>query len=144
MQEKFNALNSHWISYSIFFLFLSTKKVRHSFFPGKFICESSMVYSTLIQIFNTFSPLHCVDSIVFNPGFESSRFSSLDMGIADFRLPRELVSTVPWDFAFEDIGVHQCWSLFKYHLLREQKQANQKCQKSSTRDRRLDGSYSRA
>lgn len=45
---------------------------------------------------------------------------TLDSGRADFGTLRELVSRIPWDSAFESIGVYQCWSLFMYHLLRAQ------------------------
>ncbi|GAB0202528.1 mitochondrial enolase superfamily member 1 [Grus japonensis] len=61
----------------------------------------------------------------------ATKTSTLDMGRADFRLLRELVSQVPWETALEGIGVHQCWSLFKGHLLRAQEQAIPKCRKSS-------------
>ena len=59
---------------------------------------------------------------------------ALDMRRADFRLLRELVNKVPWE-TFESIGVCCCWSLFKYHLLRAQKQAIPKYHKSSMWDR---------
>jgi len=38
----------------------------------------------------------------------ATKTSVLNMGRADFRLPGELVSKVPWETAFEGIGVHQC------------------------------------
>ena len=38
----------------------------------------------------------------------ATKTSALDMGKADFRLLRELVSKVPWETSFEGIGVHQC------------------------------------
>lgn len=63
----------------------------------------------------------------FNPGF----------GRADLRLLMELVSKVPWETAFKDIGVQQCWSVFKHHLLRAWEQAIPKCWKSRRRGRRL-------
>ncbi|XP_052628596.1 uncharacterized protein LOC128134646 [Harpia harpyja] len=66
----------------------------------------------------------------------ASKTSTLDMGRADFRLLRGLVSKVPWESAFEGIGVHECWSLFKSHLLRAQEQAIPKCQKSCKWGRR--------
>ncbi|GAB0207904.1 mitochondrial enolase superfamily member 1 [Grus japonensis] len=66
----------------------------------------------------------------------ATKTSTLDMGRADFRLLRELVSQVPWETALEGIGVHQCWSLFKVHLLRAQEQAIPKCRRSSRRGRR--------
>ncbi|GAB0186493.1 hypothetical protein GRJ2_001114600 [Grus japonensis] len=53
----------------------------------------------------------------------ATKTSTLDMRRADFRLLRELVSQVPWETALEGIGVHQCWSLFKGHLLRAQEQS---------------------
>ncbi|GAB0207049.1 ubiquitin-associated protein 1 [Grus japonensis] len=43
----------------------------------------------------------------------ATKTSTLDMGRADFRLLRELVSQIPWETALEGIGVHQCWSLLK-------------------------------
>ena len=60
--------------------------------------------------------------------------SALDMGRADFRLLRELVSKVPWETAFE--GIYQCWSVFKHCLLRAQDQAIPKYQKSGRWGRR--------
>ncbi|GAB0203202.1 hypothetical protein GRJ2_002785800 [Grus japonensis] len=66
----------------------------------------------------------------------ATKTSTLDMGRADFRLLRELVSQVPWETALEGIGVHQCWSLFKGHLLRAQEQVIPKCRKSSRQGRR--------
>ncbi|GAB0203307.1 hypothetical protein GRJ2_002796300 [Grus japonensis] len=68
----------------------------------------------------------------------ATKTSTLDMGRADFRLLRELVSQVPWETALEGIGVHQCWSLFKGHLLRAQEQVIPKCRKSSRWGRRPD------
>ena len=61
----------------------------------------------------------------------ASKTSALDKGRADFGLLKKLVSKVPWESAFEGIGVHECWSLFKSHLLRVQEQAIPKCGKSS-------------
>ena len=60
----------------------------------------------------------------------ATKTSTLDMGRADFRLLRVLVK-VPWETAFEGIGVHQCWSVFKHCLLKAQDQAIPKYQKSS-------------
>ncbi|KAJ7395040.1 adaptin ear-binding coat-associated protein 1 [Pitangus sulphuratus] len=48
----------------------------------------------------------------------ASKTSTLDMRRAAFRLLRELLSKVPWENVFADAGIHQCWSLFKHHLLR--------------------------
>lgn len=36
----------------------------------------------------------------------------------DYRLLREVEVKVPWENVFTGAGVHQCWSLFKQHLLR--------------------------
>ena len=66
----------------------------------------------------------------------ASKTSTLDMGRADFGLLKELVSKVPWESAFEGTGVHECWSLFKSHPLRVQKQAIAKCRKSNKWGRR--------
>jgi len=50
----------------------------------------------------------------------ASKTSTLGMRKADFGLLKELVSEVTWESAFEGIWVHECWSLFKSHLLRAQ------------------------
>lgn len=50
----------------------------------------------------------------------TTKTSTLESGRADFRLLRKLVSEVPWETAFKDIGVHQCWPVFKHHLLSAQ------------------------
>lgn len=47
-----------------------------------------------------------------------TKIPALDMGKAEFRLLGELVGDAPWETVFEGTGVHQCWPLFKYHLLR--------------------------
>lgn len=47
-----------------------------------------------------------------------SKASTLDMWRADFRVLRELVSDVPWENVFAAVGVPQCWSIFKLHVLR--------------------------
>ena len=60
----------------------------------------------------------------------ASKPSTLDVGGAEFRLLKELVSKVPWESAFEGIWVHKSWSLFKSHLLRAQKQIISKCWES--------------
>ena len=58
----------------------------------------------------------------------------------------QLVSKVPWEFAFAGIWVHECWSLFKCHLLRVQKysskvsEVKQVGQKAGSDEQ---GSYSR-
>jgi len=41
-------------------------------------------------------------------------------GSVDLRVLRKLVGKFPWEPAFEVDGFHQCWSLFKYHLLKVQ------------------------
>jgi len=56
---------------------------------------------------------------------------------ADFRLLGEVVSEVLQEIAFEGIGVHQRFSLFKYNRLRPQEQAIPKCWKTSRQNRRL-------
>lgn len=42
---------------------------------------------------------------------------TLDMGKSDFMLLGELFGKFPRKTASEGIGVHQCWSLLKYHFL---------------------------
>ena len=49
-----------------------------------------------------------------------SRVATLDFRRANFKLFRELVSRVSWESAFEGLGVHECWSVFKNHLLKAQ------------------------
>jgi len=66
----------------------------------------------------------------------ATKISTLDMWRADSRLLRELVRKVPLEIHFECTGVHQCWSLFKYHLLRAKKQAIPKQQKLRRQGRR--------
>lgn len=61
----------------------------------------------------------------------TNKNSALDRRRADSRLMKELVSNSPWESAFEVIGVYVCWSLFKSHLLKPQKQTIPKCQKPS-------------
>lgn len=67
----------------------------------------------------------------------ASKTSTLDMRRANLRLLRVLVSKMLWETTIEGAEVHQCWSVFKHHLLRAQEQALPKCCKSSRRDRRL-------
>lgn len=43
----------------------------------------------------------------------ASKALTLDMRRADSRLLRELLAKIPWEEAFESVGVHQCWSFFK-------------------------------
>lgn len=63
--------------------------------------------------------------------------STLDMVRADFRLLRELVSKVPRETAFEGIQGQECWSFFKYYLLRAWEQAISKYQNSCRWSKRL-------
>ncbi|XP_040977464.1 uncharacterized protein LOC121232961 [Aquila chrysaetos chrysaetos] len=51
---------------------------------------------------------------------QDSRVATLDFRRANFKLFRELLSRVPWESAFEGLGVHECWSVFKQHLLEAQ------------------------
>ena len=60
-----------------------------------------------------------------------SRVATLDFRRANFKLFRKLVSSIPWESAFEGLGVHECWSVFKNHLLEAQEQAIPLCPKSS-------------
>lgn len=62
-----------------------------------------------------------------------SKASTWTMKRAAFRLLRQLLSKVPGENVFEGTGVHQCWALWKHHLLRAQEQAMPKCQKPSRR-----------
>lgn len=50
---------------------------------------------------------------------KDSIVSTLDFRRAKFKL----FSRVPWDSAVEGSGVHECWSVFKKHLLEAQEQA---------------------
>ena len=54
---------------------------------------------------------------------KDSRVATLDFRRANFNLFRELFNRVPWQSAFEGLGVHKCWSVFKNHLLEAQEQA---------------------
>ncbi|GAB0208399.1 mitochondrial enolase superfamily member 1 [Grus japonensis] len=67
---------------------------------------------------------------------KDSRVPTLDFRRANFKLFRELFSRVPWESAFEGLGVHECWSVFKNHLLEAQEQAIPLCCKSSKWGRR--------
>lgn len=58
----------------------------------------------------------------------ATKTSALDMRRAEFRLLRQLLSRISWEAAFEGVGVCQCWSVLKYHLLKVQEQAIPKCQ----------------
>jgi len=54
---------------------------------------------------------------------KDSRAASLDFRSANFKLFRELLSKVCWESSFEVLGVHECWSVSKNHLLEAQEQA---------------------
>ena len=60
---------------------------------------------------------------------KDSRVATLDFRRANFKLFRELFSTVPWESAFEGLGLHECWSLFKNDLLETQEQVIPLCHK---------------
>ena len=59
------------------------------------------------------------------------RVATLDFQKANFELLRELLKSVPWESLSEGLGVHECWSVFKHHLLEAQEQAISVCRKSS-------------
>ena len=42
-----------------------------------------------------------------------STVATLGFRRANFKLLRELLSSVPWESALECLGVHEIWSLFK-------------------------------
>ena len=67
---------------------------------------------------------------------KDSRFATLAFRRANIKLFRELFNRVPWECAFEGLGVHECWSVFKNHRLEAQEQAIPLCRKSSKRGRR--------
>ncbi|KFO59554.1 hypothetical protein N302_13641, partial [Corvus brachyrhynchos] len=54
----------------------------------------------------------------------------------NFKLFRELLSSAPWESAFEGLGIHEYWSVFKNHLLEAQEQGTPVCHKSSKWGRR--------
>lgn len=66
----------------------------------------------------------------------ATKTSTPDLWRADSRLSWELVRKLPWDIHFEGTGAQQCWSLFKYHLLRPKKLAIPKHQKLRRQCRR--------
>ncbi|KAK4827172.1 hypothetical protein QYF61_015134 [Mycteria americana] len=53
---------------------------------------------------------------------KDSRVATLDFRRGNLKLFRELFSRVPWESAVEGLGVHECWSVFKNHLLEAQEQ----------------------
>lgn len=52
-----------------------------------------------------------------------SRVADLDFERANFKLLMELISRILWESDFESLGVHECCSAFKNHLLEAQEQA---------------------
>ena len=67
---------------------------------------------------------------------KDSTVATQDFKRANFKLLRELVSSVPWESAFEGLGVHECWSVLKNRLLEAEEQAIPLCCKSSKQGRR--------
>lgn len=59
----------------------------------------------------------CSNSSLVMQAKTAGKISTLDMGRADFGLPKELASKIPWESAFAGIGVYECWSFFKSHFL---------------------------
>lgn len=51
------------------------------------------------------------------------RVATLDFKKANFKLLRELVSSVPWESTLEGVEVHTCSPVFKNHLVEAQEQA---------------------
>lgn len=68
---------------------------------------------------------------------KASRVATLDFKRANLKLLSELGSTVPLESDFEGLGIHECWSVFKNHILEAQEQSIPLCQKSSKRGRKL-------
>ena len=66
---------------------------------------------------------------------KDGRVATLDFRRANLKLLGELLSRVPWESAFEGLGVHK-WSVFENYLLEAQEQAIPLCPKSSKRGRR--------
>lgn len=54
---------------------------------------------------------------------KDSRVATLDFGRATFKIFRELFNRVSWECSFESLGVHECCSVFKNHLLEALEQA---------------------
>lgn len=44
--------------------------------------------------------------------------ATLDFKRVNFKLLRELIDNVPWEFSLEGLGVHRSWSLFRNHILK--------------------------
>lgn len=51
-------------------------------------------------------------------------------------LLREHSLEYPWEFEFEGLGVHECWSVFRKYFLEPWEQAIPQCLKSNNRGRR--------
>lgn len=74
------------------------------------------------------------EAIMFTSGGNRKRVrktSALVMRRADLRLLRELLNDVLWENAFKGAGIHQCWPLFKPHILKAQEQGISECQKQT-------------
>ena len=56
-----------------------------------------------------------------------SIIASLDIRRANLKLHRELLHSVPWEATFEDLGLHESWSVLKNHLPKAQEQAMPLC-----------------
>jgi len=65
-----------------------------------------------------------------------SRIKTLDFRRANFGLFKELLGEVPWVRALEDMGVQECWLLFKHHFLHTQDRCIPLSKKSSKGGRR--------
>ena len=56
-----------------------------------------------------------------------SIIATVDIKRANLKLHRELLRSVPWEATFEDLGLHESWSVLKNHLLKAQEQAMPLC-----------------
>jgi len=65
-----------------------------------------------------------------------SRIKPLDFKRANFGLFKELLRGILWVRALEGRGVHESWSLFKYHFLHAQDRCIPLSKKSSKGSRR--------
>jgi len=65
-----------------------------------------------------------------------SRIKTLDLRRANFGLFKDILGGIPWDRALEGRGVHERWSLFKYHFLHAQERWIPLRKKSSKGGRR--------
>lgn len=55
---------------------------------------------------------------------KDSRVAMLDFRGVNLKLFSKLLGRVAWKSAFEGLGAHKCWSVFKKQLLEAQEQAN--------------------